>query len=98
MNGSEAIAKFKKFGDKINIILMDIQMPEVDGYAACREIRQLEMGSEKERRVPIVALTAHALADYREKSYSAGMDDYLTKPVNPEKLYRIIQRLTSQEG
>lgn len=97
VNGREAILKFKQYGDKIDIILMDIQMPEVDGYAACREIRQLEMGSDREKRVPIIALTAHALADYREKSYSAGMDDYLTKPVNPEKLYRIIQRLTTRE-
>lgn len=96
-NGKEAIEEFKKHGDRIDIILMDIQMPEVDGYAASREIRQLEVGSETGRRVPIIALTAHALADYREKSYSSGMNDYLTKPVDPEKLYRIIHRLTSRD-
>jgi len=93
-NGKEAIEAFKTHGHRIDIILMDIQMPEVDGYAAAREIRQLEVGAGTEGRVPIVALTAHALDDYREKSYSSGMDDYLTKPVDPERLYRIIHRLT----
>ncbi len=93
-NGEEAIQEFKIHGPGIDAILMDIQMPGVDGYAASREIRQLEMGSGTGKRVPIIALTAHALPDYREKSYSAGMDDFLTKPVDPKKLYGIIHRLT----
>ena len=65
-------------------------MPRVDGYEAAAKIRKLEEGSNK--RTPIIAITAHALASYREKSYSSGMDAYLTKPINQDKLYRLILR------
>jgi CheY-like chemotaxis protein len=91
-NGKEAIQKFKE--NRLDIILMDIQMPEVDGYAAAREIRRLEAEQGK-KHIPIIALTAHAMVGYREKSYSAGMDDYLTKPLNPDELYRMVHRLTT---
>jgi PAS domain S-box-containing protein len=91
-NGREAVEKFRE--NEVDIILMDIQMPEVDGYEAAAQIRQWEAASGKGKRVPIIALTAHALADYREKSYAAGMDDYLTKPLNPDKLYSMVTRLT----
>ncbi|MCP5107381.1 MAG: response regulator, partial [bacterium] len=90
-NGREAVKKYRE--NDIDIILMDIQMPEVDGYEAARQIRRLEEAEGKGKRIPIIALTAHALANYREKSYSAGMDDYLTKPINAEKLYTIIKTL-----
>jgi PAS domain S-box-containing protein len=104
-NGREAIQKFRENQGKVDIILMDIQMPEVDGYEAAAKIRQLEQeveaaggadtGTGKAKRVPIIALTAHALASYQEKSYSAGMDGYLTKPINPEKLYELVYAFTS---
>lgn len=100
-NGREAIQKFRENQGNVDIILMDIQMPEVDGYEAAACIRQLEKeadvgtGSGKPKRIPIVALTAHALAAYQEKSYSSGMDAYLTKPINPEKLYQLVYELTS---
>jgi signal transduction histidine kinase/DNA-binding response OmpR family regulator len=90
-NGREAVELYR--GRPADIILMDIQMPEVDGYEAARQIRLLETSSSKP--VPIIALTAHALAVYKEKAYSAGMDAYITKPVDTKKLYRMIRQLTT---
>lgn len=92
MNGQEAIDKYKTYD--VDIILMDIQMPEVDGYEASSRIRELETGAGK--RIPIIALTAHALKDYRERSYAAGMDDYLTKPIDANKLYEVIAKLVEK--
>lgn len=89
-NGIEAIQKFQE--NAVDIILMDIQMPGLDGYDATRKIRELEAGTG--RHVPIIALTAHALESYMKKSHSSGMDDYLTKPIDPVEMYRVIQRLT----
>lgn len=87
-DGKEAVQQYND--NKVDLILMDIQMPGVDGYEAAAKIRKLEEGSGK--RTPIIAITAHALASYREKSYSSGMDAYLTKPIDQEKLYRLINR------
>ena len=98
-NGKEAIQKFLENRGKVDIIIMDIQMPEMDGYEAATRIRQLEKeinaGTDtgNRKRIPIIALTAHVLETYRDKSYSSGMDAYLTKPINPEKLYRLIYEL-----
>jgi two-component system, sensor histidine kinase and response regulator len=64
-------------------------MPELDGYAAAREIRRREGG---ERHVPLVAVTAHAFEGERQKALAAGMDDYVTKPIDPRNLAEVIQR------
>ncbi|MDQ1350101.1 MAG: two-component system, sensor histidine kinase and response regulator, partial [Acidobacteriota bacterium] len=88
-NGTEAIQKYQE--NSVDIILMDIQMPEMDGYEATLKIRELEASTGK--HVPIIALTAHALESYMKKSHSSGMDDYLTKPIDPIKMYRVIQNL-----
>jgi len=75
-NGLEAVAAYRDVS--FDLVLMDCQMPEMDGYEAARAIRQLE--TVRGRTTPIVALTAHALDDSRDKSLEAGMNDHLTKP------------------
>jgi len=70
--------------DRFDLVFMDVQMPEVDGFEATREIRKREASGQP--RTPIVALTAHAMSGDRERCLEAGMDGYMTKPVNPKEL------------
>jgi CheY-like chemotaxis protein/HPt (histidine-containing phosphotransfer) domain-containing protein len=86
-NGVEAVALAQN-GD-FNVILMDIQMPKMDGFTATREIRRLPAKSGK---VPIIAMTAHAMAGDREKSLAAGMNDHITKPIDPKLLHAALRR------
>ncbi len=85
-NGRIAYESFQK--EKFNIVLMDIQMPEIDGYETTRLIRKFEENSES--HIPIVAMTAHAMKGDKEKCLAAGMDYYITKPINPDELYKVI--------
>ncbi|KAA3605881.1 MAG: response regulator [Calditrichaeota bacterium] len=82
-NGEIAVKMFGK--NEYDLILMDIQMPVMDGFDATRKIRENEQLNRLER-VPIIALTAHAMAGYREKCIANGMDDYVTKPINKKFL------------
>ena len=74
-----------------DIILMDVQMPEMDGYTATAAIRELEK-SRHLRRTPIVALTAHAMQGDQERCLDAGMDGYVSKPVQPADLLNAIEQ------
>jgi CheY-like chemotaxis protein len=71
-----------------SIVLMDVSMPEMNGLEATMAIREAEQGSGQ--RVPIIGVTAHALKGDRERCLEAGMDDYLTKPVSPDKIGAVI--------
>jgi response regulator RpfG family c-di-GMP phosphodiesterase len=72
-------------------VLMDCQMPEMDGYEATRQLREPASGV-RNSKIPVIALTAHALATDRAKCLASGMDDYLTKPINPALLQRALSR------
>ncbi|MBF8435447.1 response regulator [Halanaerobiaceae bacterium Z-7014] len=85
-NGQEAIDQFKE--NKVDLILMDIQMPEVDGYQALKRIRKLER--DRENLTPIIALTAYALDNEVEKSLAAGFNDHLAKPIKKNLLFKTI--------
>nr|HPR08390.1 response regulator [Denitromonas sp.] len=89
-NGREAVAMYRK--GAFDLVLMDIQMPEMDGIEATREIRRAERAGAGSERVPILALTANAQRDDRAAALSAGMDDYLTKPVSGERLRDALMR------
>ncbi|MCZ4304274.1 response regulator [Zoogloeaceae bacterium G21618-S1] len=89
-NGREAVAMYRK--GAFDLVLMDIQMPEMDGIEATREIRRAERTGAGSERVPILALTANAQRDDRAAALSAGMDDYLTKPVSGERLRDALMR------
>jgi len=85
-DGLEALhmVKLKQY----DLVLMDIQMPNMDGLEASREIRKLK--GEYFQNLPIVALSAHAMVGDMEKSLDAGMDDHVTKPINPDKLFEAL--------
>ena len=80
--------------EPFDLILMDVQMPEMDGLEATAAIRTLEETSSR-RRIPIAALTAHAMTSDRERCVAAGMDGYITKPIDPDELFRTIQALAA---
>ena len=101
-NGVEVLCAF--VGGQYDLILMDCEMPQMDGYTATREIRRREaeksLGDAAGGRasVPIVALTAHAMEGSREKCISSGMDDYLSKPVSLEELKAVLDRWSPGAG
>jgi CheY-like chemotaxis protein len=90
VNGREAIAAVTE--SEFDIVLMDVQMPEMDGLEATAAIRKLEAVTGS--HVPIIALTAHAMKGDREICVAAGMDEYLSKPLNPKQLFALIESLT----
>jgi two-component system, sensor histidine kinase len=87
LDGEQAVAAVERMA--YDLVLMDCQMPKLDGYAATRAIRQLERG----RRIPIVAMTANAMAGDRQLCLDAGMDEFLAKPVSKRQLYDLLEAL-----
>ncbi|MEL6824362.1 MAG: response regulator, partial [Calditrichota bacterium] len=88
-NGLEAVEAVQRI--PYDMVLMDMQMPEMDGLEATRCIRKLTNPDVAE--IPIVALTANAMTGDRERCIEAGMDDYITKPINVSQLFDVMSRL-----
>ena len=90
VNGAEALARWRR-GDLPDLIIMDCHMPEMDGFEATRKIR----AEEKEKSLPpirIIAMTANAMQGDRENCLAAGMDDYISKPVDMKELKALLSR------
>jgi PAS domain S-box-containing protein len=88
-NGQEALDAIKK--ENFDLILMDVQMPKMDGLQATKNIRKSEKGTSQ--HMPIIALTAHAMKGDKDRCFEAGMDGYLSKPLKAEELFKTIDRV-----
>ncbi len=93
-NGKEALAALDC--DNFDAVLMDVQMPEMNGLEATQAIRAREAGTD--RHLPIVAMTAHAMAADRERCLAAGMDEYISKPIQTKELVRVLDTLIAAEA
>jgi CheY-like chemotaxis protein len=93
-NGIKAVKACTE--EDFDLILMDIQMPEMDGIEATRQIREKE--TETGKHTPVIALTAYASRDDREKCFSVGMDDFIPKPIRKENFYHVIEKVLSGRG
>ena len=91
-NGREAVEAWAR--QPFDAILMDMMMPEMDGLEATMAIREREKTTGT--HIPIIAITANAMVGDREKCLAAGMDEYISKPVDVAKLYEVLNRLTRQ--
>src|SRR6202044_1901795 len=90
-NGRKALASLEK--ESYDLILMDVQMPEMNGLEATQAIREKEKVTGK--RIPIVAMTAHAMKGDEERCLAAGMDAYLTKPIHTQELLAVLDDIGS---
>ncbi len=88
-NGRKALQYIRE--SDYDLVFMDIQMPEMDGYEAAREIRRMESEKGWERkRLPVIAMTAHAMSGEREKCLECGMDDFISKPIDPRRIASVL--------
>lgn len=95
-NGREAVEMFAQ--SRFDLVLMDLQMPEMCGLEATAAIRALERSAGGGQHVPIIATTAHASNTDRERCLAAGMDGYLPKPLNSQRLFGLMQSLHVRDG
>ncbi|MDB5916912.1 MAG: chemotaxis protein CheY, partial [Massilia sp.] len=86
-NGIEALDKLARGGEQLDLVLMDIMMPEMDGYTAMREIRK----DARWQKLPIIAVTAKAMKEDQERCLAAGANDYLAKPIDLNRLYSLLR-------
>jgi PAS domain S-box-containing protein len=93
-NGLEAIEAYKQYKEKIHLILMDCQMPILDGFDATKKIRQLE--ANKKVSIPIIAMTANAIVGDKEKCIEAGMNDYISKPFDSNLLFNLLEQFATK--
>jgi CheY-like chemotaxis protein len=91
-NGREALSVLAQ--DTFDVILMDVQMPEMSGLEATSVIRQQQRHTGA--YIPIIAMTAHAMSDDRDRCLAVGMDDYVSKPVQAQTLFEVIERVMHQ--
>ncbi len=94
VNGQEAVEAVER--SAVDLALMDVQMPRMDGFEATAAIRELEKTNGL--HLPIIAMTAHAMKGDRERCLAAGMDDYLTKPVQAKEMLRLLERYSSRRS
>jgi len=94
-NGKQALDMFSAEPDRFDAVIMDVSMPEMDGYEATRRIREFERAQGR-APIPIIALTGHALKNDRQDCMDAGMDDYLTKPVKQGELIDTLENYTGK--
>ncbi len=92
-NGIEAVEAIQQ--KQYDLVFMDVQMPDMDGFEATQKIRALE---GEQRHTPVVAMTAHAMPEDRQRCLDAGMDDYLSKPLDAHKVFETIERWTDTLG
>jgi CheY-like chemotaxis protein len=90
-NGIDAISAFKDNQDKVNLILMDMKMPDMDGFTATAEIRKFDT------KIPIIAQTAYAYREDYQKALDAGCNDYISKPIHEDELNEKIKKLLGLE-
>jgi signal transduction histidine kinase/ligand-binding sensor domain-containing protein/CheY-like chemotaxis protein len=96
-NGLEALGALEKHRDNgFDLILMDVQMPEMNGFEATRLIRERER--KQGGHIPIIAMTAHAMKGDRDRCVAAGMDGYVSKPIQVQELYAVIEEVVGQTG
>ena len=91
-DGTDAVERMNEVDDdRYDLIFMDIQMPKMDGYMATREIRTLK--NNKKANIPIIAMTANAFEEDREKSVRAGMNAHITKPIDIETIVDVLDQV-----
>jgi two-component system sensor histidine kinase/response regulator len=96
-SGKRAVELMEQRADDFDVVLMDVQMPDVDGLEATRAVRHMEHRRER-LGVPIIALTANAMKGDEDRCLEAGMNGYLAKPVTLERLEREIRRVIATSG